>query len=385
VRTLVLPLYWGRAGSPTFDYKFQVKSGRAGTPFVITLPGGPGAPSIGFAAEAGGSLPGDVNRVYTDPRGSNCNAAPGGHFPVDAYKTEYLARDVKAVVDSLGLQDYYVYGHSYGTIQATVLASILERESAHPPRGLILEGILGRHLDGGFPEQIAAFDAQWQLVRATLDPAVAGRFLKDPLPLGFTSRQWASYITESLYEGVVPGKGIRLKILLDQLATDEASTNSQLTDYFARQLDSRFRYLVDPYVNAIGCRELYGNLFAKDLVAGHLVPTGEDGCKNLNVSLSEAYDSASWPTTVPIYYFEGSNDPATPPSYALYHYDRHPGSPRRFVYVLQASHDPLTQSLTTAGCSDDVWQSILFGTDTLRSALGRCDGVSVRLDEAAGQ
>jgi pimeloyl-ACP methyl ester carboxylesterase len=382
---MTLPLYWDRSGSPTFEYKFQVKrSSRPNVPFVVVVPGGPGAPSIGYAAFAGGSIPADVNVVYTDPRGSNCNAPPGGHFPLDAYRTEYLARDVKAVVEKLQLQGFYVYGHSYGTVQATVLTSILERESASVPGGLVLEGILGRHLANGYAEQIADFDTQWQMVKEMLDPAVAASFEQEPLPLGFTSRRWARYIAESLYEGVVPGVGIRLQILLDELADDDPATNARLSDHFA-QLDGGFHYLVDPNVNAIGCRELYGTIVGRDLVAGHLVPTSVDACQLLGVPFSDPYDSAAWPTTVPIYYFEGSNDPATPPSYAAYHFDTHRGSPRHFAYVLEASHDPLTQSLDTAGCSDAVWQSILFGTSTLREALGGCRGVQVELDDAAAQ
>jgi pimeloyl-ACP methyl ester carboxylesterase len=385
VQSMTLPLYWDRSGSPTFEYKFEVqRSSRPDVPFVVVVPGGPGAPSIGYASFAGGSIPADLNVVYTDPRGSNCNAPPAGHFPLDAYATEYLARDVKAVIERLQLQDFYVYGHSYGTVQATVLTSILERESTFVPSALVLEGILGRHLGNGYAEQIADFDTQWQAVKEMLDPGVAASFEQEPLPLGFTSRQWARYIAESLYEGVVPGVGIRLQIMLNQLAAGDPATDDRLTSYFS-QLDGGFRYLVDPYVNAIGCRELYGTITGRDLVEGHLVPTSDDACKLLGVSFSDPYDSAAWPTTVPIYYFEGSNDPATPPSYAVYHFDKHRGSPRHFAYVLEASHDPLTQSLNTAGCSDAVWQSILFGSGTLRGALGRCSGVEVQLDDAAAQ
>jgi pimeloyl-ACP methyl ester carboxylesterase len=383
VQTLDLPLYWDQPSSPTFQYRFEVKSSQPGGPLVIVIPGGPGAPSIGFAALAGGSLPAGLNVVYTDPRGSNCNAAPGGHFPVDAYRTEYLARDVKALIESLRPSSYWIYAHSYGTVQATVLASILERESAYQPNALVLEGILGRHLANGFPEQIAAFDAQWQRIWATLDPGVAASFLQPTLPLGFSSRQWALYISESLYEGVVPGVGIRLQILLDQLAANDPATNSRLSDYFAG-LNGGFRYLADPNVNAIGCRELYGSIFGRDLVGGHLVPIGDDACVALGVAYSDPYDSANWPTTVPIYYFEGSNDPATPPAYAVYHYDAHPGSPRHFVYVQGASHDPLTQSLHSAGCSDAVWQNILSGTGTLRGALAGCS-LEIHLTEVPPQ
>ncbi|HVO09731.1 MAG TPA: alpha/beta hydrolase [Vicinamibacteria bacterium] len=385
VQTLRLPLYWDRQGSPSFDYKFQLKtSSRANAPVVIVIPGGPGGPSIGYAALAGGALPADATVLYTDPRGSNCNAAPGGHFPVDAYRTEYLARDVKAVVEKLQLRNFYVYGHSYGTVEGTVLTSILERESAYVPRGLVLEGTLGRHLAAGFPEQISAFDEQWQLVKEQLTPGVAEQFSGAALPLGFSSRQWARLITESLYEGVVPGLGIRLQVELDRLAAGDAATNAQLTAYFD-QLDLGFRYLVDANVNAISCRELYGSLFASDLSAGHLVPTGNDGCQSLGVAFSDPYDSAFWPTTTPIYYFQGSNDPATPPSYAAYHLDTHRGSPRHFVYVLEASHDPLTQSLTTAGCSGGVWRSILFGTGTLQDAVRPCRGLDVRVSDSPAQ
>jgi pimeloyl-ACP methyl ester carboxylesterase len=386
VTTLPVPYYYGRADSPTLNYKFQIKrAADPGMPWVIVIPGGPGAPSIGYAALAGGSIPSAYNVVYTDPRGSNCNAPPGGHLPLDAYRTEYLARDVKAIIESLQLDDFLIYGHSYGTVQATVLASLLEQESRHKPRALVLEGILGRHLDGGFAEQISAFDAQWQLVRNGLLPTVADSFLREPLPLGFTSRQWALFITESLYEGVIPGTGIRLQILLNELARHDPDTEASLTKYFLNELNGSFIYLVDPNVNAIGCRELYGSIVGRDLREGHLVPAGDDTCLSLQVAFSNPYDSASWQTRAPIYYFEGTNDPATPPKYAAYHFATHPQSSRHFAYVEGAAHDPLTQTLATAGCSKAVWDEIGTESGRLRAALDQCSNVVISLTEAPPQ
>src|SRR6185295_8206796 len=125
-----IPIYWGQANSPRFTYYFQVQMATVGNPSTapigILINGGAGAPSIGFPP--GTLFPPTFNVIYTDVRGVGCNVNSANHFKADALTTEYFSRDALSIVLALHLTDYVLFGLSYGTVQATVMANIARNE-----------------------------------------------------------------------------------------------------------------------------------------------------------------------------------------------------------------------------------------------------------------
>jgi pimeloyl-ACP methyl ester carboxylesterase len=87
---------------------------------VVVINGGPGATLIDQDANAAyplGAVPaGRFNIVYVDHRGSGCNTPASGEFPDEAFRSEYVARDVLAAIKALRLSRYIVFGNSFGTV-----------------------------------------------------------------------------------------------------------------------------------------------------------------------------------------------------------------------------------------------------------------------------
>jgi surfactin synthase thioesterase subunit len=65
---------------------------------------------------------------------------------------------VLAIVEELRLDDYMLYGISYGTLLATLVASRAEERGLPLPKAIVLEGVLGMAFDAERPTE-AAFAA----------------------------------------------------------------------------------------------------------------------------------------------------------------------------------------------------------------------------------
>jgi hypothetical protein len=73
---------------------------------------------------------------------------------------------------------------------------------------------------------------------------------------------------------------------------------------------------------------------------------------------------------VPIYYFVGENDPATPVWMAHRHFNRQNNSQQLLVEVLEAGHNPLLAGLSD--CSAKIWNQILRNEGDLSVSLSSC-------------
>jgi pimeloyl-ACP methyl ester carboxylesterase len=103
------------------------------------------------------------------------------------------------------------------------------------------------------------------------------------------------------------------------------------------------------------CSELFGGARGSALRGGRIVASGIDRCANRGLTF-KPFDSASYPLAPPIFYFQGTNDPAVPVASARYHYDRQTSTSRALVTVPAAGHGPLTISL--ASCAPAFWSAI---------------------------
>lgn len=140
-----------KVGADSFRYSFKYKCIDPNYPTIIYLPGGPGAPSSDFPPE----ITTVANLILTDARGTgiNENFWDQGGSPEDV-SSEILAEDIMAIVDQFHLKKYVLYGHSYGTVLATVTAHKIEASELPRPLAIVLEGPTGRYLEDS--EQLAA-------------------------------------------------------------------------------------------------------------------------------------------------------------------------------------------------------------------------------------
>ncbi len=375
IHVLSMPIFADRSNSQVFDYRFQWinKSIDKSMPTIIFLPGGPGGTSMDFYPALPGTevtiselilgLPKNYSVIFTDPRGSGCNRDVDAELPEKAFTTQYLANDILAMIRALGLSNYILMGHSYGSLLATVVAARAADGEAIPPRAVVLSGVLGKVFVEN--EQRNAFEHEWMLIRSSLPKQISNQFPANPkdfenaknLPFGLSAMHWGSFIVEGIIQGSMYSAGgalvdlrSKLLFLLDPGSPDSMALRKEVMNSGAGNGDLESR----PVFYHIACSE-----FSKYL----------DICKTKNVELSAPYDSAEWQIRTPIFYVQGLNDPSTPPAQAVYHFSKQKGADKYLVMVPGAGHPALG---AINECKDKLWQAILNSGAGIEESLTGC-------------
>jgi pimeloyl-ACP methyl ester carboxylesterase len=370
-----LPIYWDRPDSPTFRYSLQIQLATVGNPatapLVIMIPGGAGVPSIG-EYQPGGLLPATFNVIYTDVRGVGCNANPDSPFTTDQLTTDYFSRDVLSIVRVLGLKNYVLYGISYGTVQATVMTNIAQNAGLPPPRALILEGVLGNWQLNA--QNTVDLNKEWTKAKDLLPASVVSEFQQES-PYGISSDDWIALLTATLTEGALPERNGNSTVSYLFPLADAATRPAALVAIQNRI--AAFRAGLRPETVRVSttlfCTETAGSVYKRVLTQGEIVNSGEDQCPTLGFSFVHPYDSAQYLVRdVPIYYFEGSEDPNTSPANAIYHYTNQTLTDRLFVLVWGGGHTDLSRGLYQRGCTPGIFAAIATNPSNLGSALTQC-------------
>src|SRR5690606_21024104 len=89
---------------------------------------------------------------------------------------------------------HIIYARSYGTVVATHLAELLEKESVNKPESLILEGVLGKHWNGWYESSLAT-------VQELADRTKLSDYLR-PVELDLTETQWGNYLHDAVIDPV---------------------------------------------------------------------------------------------------------------------------------------------------------------------------------------
>lgn len=378
VMTIERPMFPEYADSPTFGYSFKVHPGTdPDAPTVIYLPGGPGQGSISAERNLG-LVPAAYTLIETDPRGVGCNApASAEHYPDEFYQTTLFAGDVLAIVEHLQLDDYILYGVSYGTVLATVTASMAEAEGIEAPRALVLEGIVGQKFEDGEVEE--PYQLEWRAIRDRLPESIRAQLMTEPLPLGLSAEEWGAGITTTLSLGMLQLQGTVAEGLLSNLAPEATEEQrAALRETLLQLGHSDIGAFGQRLHDVVACHEITETNFrAFKLENGELVRT-EAYCTSDAVDLP--YFAEEWPVTAPIYYFNGTNDPNTPMWQAQAHYEAQTSTERHFVAISGGGHNPLIFNLDD--CKSDIWAAIDAGAG-FDEAMGRCAWPTQRTAAAA--
>jgi pimeloyl-ACP methyl ester carboxylesterase len=376
VRTIEVPAVYGRSGSSRLAYRYRVfPSERAGAPTVVVVPGGPGGDIMRHSPSdplALGAIPrSHFNVIYTDARGSGCNSYPElPEAAADVFRTEHLARDLLALVRHEGLDDYMLYGASYGSAQITVAAALAEQEGSGVPRRLVLEGPLGRAFDS-FDAYAAAFGGEWERVEPLLPAEWTAALTHEPWPesLHWTREQWGSFVWAQLILGDLPGQGPILGFWLSGLSRRDPAAERFVATFMEGvgygEPGTLFR--------TIACRELWGGWqTAHEIRDGALRAIGDDLCTG--IARDAPYDAAAWQSSVPITYFHGAHDPTTTTAQAEYLFATRERAAQQLVVVPDASHASMTLGLAGRGCAAAVWRALDEDPGRLGEVLRDCAG-----------
>jgi proline iminopeptidase len=331
------------------------------------LPGGAGAPSIGYPR--GTIFPPNFHVIYTDVRGAGCNLS--ANFPPEALTSEYFARDVLSIVRFLGLGEYVLFGISYGTVHATVMTNIAQREGIQAPTALVLEGILGTWKINA--QEVVDYNREWARVKATLPASVVSEF-QIPSPYGISSGDWMTLLGATLNAGTTPQNGNNTYFFLNPLR-DPITRPAALAAIQDKIAEIKRGYRPDTVrlATILHCTETTGSVYAKDLVNGEIVNTGPDLCPLIGLSHDRPYDSVNYPVSVPIYYFEGSADPNTSPANAGHHFNSQTQANRYFTLVWEGGHTDMSGTLhQLPGCTAGIFTAIARNPSGFQAALDQC-------------
>lgn len=242
------------------------------------------------------------------------------------------------------------------------------------PKALVLEGVLGRAF---YPKEAArSYIDIWNKIMTSLGTEAMSS-LSQPNPLGYNGSIWGSvFETYALY-GTIPAGFIarNLLALMDPAFSDE-QRQPLIGILEKKKVSTALDINGDRLYKQIACNEIvddYGPENNFVLTAGKLTQISQSYCDG--IKLSRPFDSAKYQVRIPLYYFNGTLDPATPLTQARFHFDNQVSAPKVFVTVEDGGHAAL--SLSSSPCLAKIWNKIAEGQLDLGDAIPSC-GLSLK-------
>ncbi len=343
-------------------YRYQIIAGtRPNAPVLIQLPGGPGQRGISTDRNPEQKAWTVVN---IDPRGAGCNKSEMDLL--ETFRTDQLAFDVLEVIRSENFKNYVVHGISYGTVWATVTASLAQRWNYPLPQAVILEGVLGRYFEAG--DYFREFSRQWEVLKTEWGSDIIAPLLENKKPFGLTDSEWAQVVMNSVLLGPSPMSYDILKSLILPNLDSQSPMIQIIIQNHLRNLLENSAQLEEELHMKIFCRELTSEYLISDIALkqGYLIEVGEVISLCGDLRPEELYESSNWQIPVPIFYIQGERDPATSLDQALHHFNGQLQLEKHFLLVPRGGHNPLTHGLED--CADAILFEILFKNSMKDSA-----------------
>lgn len=335
------------------------ESSSSSTPlyFWTYLPFDPQKPSmIYFNGGPGGSshfsqfpLLTEWNVIYLDQRGTACSRPDleETFLNPDFITSKNIAADADQIRKYFGISQWSIYGHSYGTVPATIYAHDF---SAHT-KALVLEGVIDR--------------GNQDLYRAPRRKYLAQKYLNElPIELKkkvieFSQTQTKTFIsslilsfmyTDNPFEALTEYFKMIFKNESQTLAKNYFSNDSSDLDYKRLLYFSEFNWL------HIVCKELSFNHLDSNfehelineqffyLTSQDLLNKRIDDCRSVgltDLSIYKNYDSKDYPISVPVTYFQGTTDGATVAPKAIHHYKYAAKDFAQIFLKINGGHTPI--------------------------------------------
>lgn len=316
-------------------------------PSMIYFNGGPG----GSSHFSQFSLLTDWNVIYLDQRGTACSRPylEETFFNPEFITSKNIAADADQIRKYLGISKWSIYGHSYGTVPATIYA----HDFAAYTTAVVLEGVIDQ--------------GDQDLYRAPRRKYLAQNYL-DELPsdlkkkvIEFSQTQTKVFIsslimgfmyddnpfdllTEYLQKILNIEKQLHLQ---NRLSDKNSEDDSKSLLYF-----SKFNWL------NIVCKELsfnhLGSNFEHELIDNQffyitsqdLLNKRIEECRSIgltDLSLYKNYDAKDYPLFVPVTYFQGTVDGATVAPKAIHHYKSASKGPTQLFLKINGGHSPISK------------------------------------------
>jgi len=366
LRSVTRPVAEG--SSQTFEYKYRFKCENPNWPTVIFVPGGPGMTSTDDSQK---DFPKNANIIFTDPRGTGVNKEYWTKKPEGKrVTTEDVADDVVSIVKKLGLKNYVLYGHSFGTAVATVAGSKIDNDlTLATPKVILLEGTVGRAAQVN--DQSDAAKAFWNKVKSEAYYCVECK--ADQKLEKFSKKDVGNVISMALEAGL---NGAYVHVFLNRVDDEQFGETAKKLEQIVSADQLRL------YKN-IGCHEFFElGITDTEYDKGELKLINLGTCEG--EKLDQPYDSRKWPIKkTKLIYIAGTHDTATPLMQMVYHYEGQSQTNKQLICAARGGHSPLTQDLKD--CNEKIWSTILAGNSNLSKALEECsNAAAVSLQQCLG-
>lgn len=324
----------------TLIYAFTLKPFVEQWPTVLFFTGGPGSSGRALTFD----LP-ETNIIYFDQRGIACSR-PEKHkdfINPQFYSSLNTADDALAILKNLNLDQVTVYGHSYGTVSATIFAS------KYPQRvkQLILEGVIS---DAG--QSLIQSNRKREILQSyfsKLNLETQNKIIqvsRSLLPANWFSKVGGAILY--LNDGITSLS----RYIENILKQPEADIKTAIGYFYSETVEDDLMFYSSIVMGMISCQETaasnsyVGNSMEFDgnrkLNYNHENELYERYCRPLKLTNHHRnlYHAKDYPVRIPVYYFIGENDAATDLDQGLRHYKTVPQDDRHLLILKLGGHLP---------------------------------------------
>ena len=350
--------YSNSSSKKTLIYTYTKKIFNPKLTSVLYLVGGPG----GSSRSSEFSLP-NTNVIFFEQRGISCSRPSTKELFLNPkfYSSENTAHDALLILNAYGIKKAAIYGHSYGTVPATIFASKYPQRT----KALVLEGVVYKADESLWIPQSKIKHIEDYFYSLTLE--------QQERILSFSEREdvpntWFSFIARmtlgvgNFQNGLT---GFLESTLFNKDEQDDASLAAMLSTMLPK-VDTATPAEQQGYgeitMGMVACQEMnLSNPLLSHLLYfknGHLIPDRNNTelgsmCVPLGLTnIKTFYSAKKYPIHVPVTYFLGEFDPATSLEQGLSHYNNAQSIQKQALIMKGGGHVSNLEKLIEAGYCD---------------------------------
>jgi len=307
-------------------------------PTLLFFVGGPGMSSRTLQFD----LP-NVNIIYFEQRGISCSRPliKDDFFNPKFYSSKNTAKDALAIIKALNISEVTIYGHSYGTIPATIFASLFPEYT----KNLVLESVINTADETLIHSKLKKTNLQ------NLFDSYDIKMQNKIINIGETlaPANWFSKAgTMMLYlnDGIITYKRFLDKLL----ETPDDNIKKAIEYFYYTNSDEDPLYSSQVTLGMLSCQE---TLVAKRNLNSLLIFNKQrklkfekassffnSYCRQLNIEIprDHFYKAKYYPVNSPVYYFLGESDGATDKDQGVDHFNTVPQGKRHLLIMKNGGH-----------------------------------------------
>lgn len=309
-------------------------------PSLIFFTGGPGVSSRSTEFE----IP-NTNVIFFEQRGISCSKPNSKKLFLDPnfYSSENTAKDAKAILDFLGVKKATIYGQSYGTVPATIFASLFKSKT----ESLIIEGVIYEGNESLWHSRVKRdllqqfFDKQSEEIKTKiLNLSQSGKLPKT----------WFSKLGGMML--YMNNGNETFQTFFDNIITLEENDfiNFVLKFYPPTQVAEDYSF-GDVMMGMIGCQEISMSdptlsldleFIGNKLQFSNTSTDYQERCVPLNLTSKRfvPYRAINYPVFAKTYYFLGENDGATDIHQGMNHFRNVAKIDKNLIILKKGGHLP---------------------------------------------